>query len=279
MQYGINIDFLARDIGMKKAAELISEAGFTMLDYSPRFEKDNWKDDMMENMEIFNAYGLEVHQTHAPFNRYGSYKGIHKLTLDRCAEATEIMKAKYMVVHGDEFDFENMTFSTEAAMEYNHNLFLPYVELAKKSGYKIAFETVFEDGMPWDGNPYRRFTSDARELKNLITSYNSDCAVCCWDFGHANVSFENSAADVVRDFGAIIQCTHLHDNTAFDDSHQMPMTGDINWKETIKAFRDIDYSGVMSIEYAHGSIPPVLMKDFINLSFKAAEYVWNISEK
>ncbi len=269
MEYGININFFRRSLGIKKAAELIKKAGFTMLDYTPPLLDDNWKTDMKEAMRIFEYNGLSVHQTHAPFNRYGEYGDMHRLCIDRCAEATELMGAKFMVVHGDEFDFDNRIFSPEAAFDYNHNLFLPFAERAKQNGYKVAFETVFED------LNRRRYTSKSDELMDLIMSYKSESVACCWDFGHANVSFKNEAPDIIRKFGKLIQCTHLHDNTGID-SHQMPMTGDINWKDTMEAFRQIGYNGVMSVEYAHGSMPESLAQDFINLSYKTARYIWNL---
>ena len=192
-------------------------------------------------MKLFDAFGLTVHQTHVPFNRYGAYGEAHPECVARCFEATEILGAKYAVVHGDEFDFENITFSPEAALEYNRKMYLPYVEGGKAAGYKVAFETVFED---WDR---RRYTSRADELRKLIDSFNSESAVCCWDFGHAHVSFGKDAPSVARDFGSLIECTHLHDNTGID-AHSLPLLGDINWKETMRAFKDINYCGVMSVE-------------------------------
>lgn len=264
MEYGINIGFFAKELGLEKAAVLAAKAGFTMLDYTPPVRNDNWKAVMQEALQIFADNGLTVHQTHAPFNRYGSYGSMHKLCVDRCAEATARMGAKYMVVHGDEFDFENRTFTTEAALACNHAFFLPYVAQAGQNGYKVAFETVFEDG------DRRRYTSDAGELRDLIASFQSENAVCCWDFGHANVSFGKAAPTRIREFGSLIQCTHLHDNTGMD-SHQMPMTGDIDWKETAAAFRAIGYSGILCVEYAHGSMPAALAEPFLQLTCAAAK--------
>ena len=186
MEYGINIGYFERVIGTEKAAELISKAGFKYLDYTPNSRDENWEKQMKEDLNIFDAFGLEVHQTHAPFNRYGTYKDNHKLCMDRAMEATAIMGAKYIAVHGDEFDFDKYEFSYERALQYNHDMFMPYVENSEKSGYKLAFETVFEDG--YKGG-VRRFCSDPAELKKLILSFNSENAVCCWDFGHAHVAF------------------------------------------------------------------------------------------
>ena len=269
MDYGFNINYFARTIGMKKAAELIAKAGFTCLDYTPSVMEDNWEQDMKESLKIFADYGLTVHQTHAPFNRYGRYKEMHKLCLDRCAEATAFMGAKFMVAHGDEFDFENMTFSPEAAKEYNYNLFLPYVEHGEKNGYKVAFETLFED---WDR---RRYTSDAGELLDLITSFDNENVVCCWDSGHGNVSFGEKAPELIRKFGSLIQCTHIHDNVGID-SHQLPMTGGIDWKAFSDAFKEIGYRGIISIEYSHGNMPEHLVEDFAKLTYQTVKHIWSL---
>lgn len=270
MEYGINIGFFAKEIGLAKASALISKAGFTKLDYTPPLLEDSWEADMKEAVKIFADNGLSVHQTHAPFNRYGQYGDKLILCMDRCMEATAFMGADYVAVHGDEFDYDRMIFSPEAALEFNHRLFSPYVEEAEKCGYKLAFETVFED------RPNkRRYTSQADELLDVIQSFKSDCAVCCWDFGHAYVSFRDKAPDYIRQFGRLIQCTHLHDNTG-KDAHQLPMTGDINWNSVMAAFKEIGYDGVLSIEYAHGKIPEHLTEAFIDLTYKTAVHLWSL---
>ena len=270
MEYGININFFSKSLGIRKSAELIAKAGFTQLDYTPPLKNDNWKESMNEALSIFADHGLTVHQTHAPINRYGAYTGCYQLCLDRCAEATALMGAKYMVVHGDEFDFENHTFSPEAALNYNHDLFVPYVEQSGKDGYQVAFETVFEDCNK------RRYTSDIDELLTLITSFESENAVCCWDFGHAFVSFRASAPEKIRKLGHLIQCTHVHDNNGWSDTHQLPMTGDIDWKTTMDAFKEIGYSGITCIEYAHGNMAEHLVKDFIDLTYRCATCLWSL---
>ena len=73
MKYAININFFANKIGIEKAAALVSTAGFTELDYTPHIKLDTWHEEMVEALRIFDRYGLTVHQTHAPFNRYGNY--------------------------------------------------------------------------------------------------------------------------------------------------------------------------------------------------------------
>lgn len=266
MDYGINLGFFAKTIGMARAAELVAQAGFTCLDYTPPLADENWKQIMADHLGIFAANGLTVHQTHAPFNRYNQHGNQYSVRLQRCAEATAQMGARFMVVHGDEFDFDAREFSAEAALEYNHKLFLPYVEAGKQAGYRVAFETVFED------LKRRRFTSPAEELLALIRSYDSPNAVCCWDTGHGHVSFRKQAPELIRQFGSLIQCTHVHDN-AGNDSHQMPTTGDIDWPATMAALADAGYPGVLSIEYAHGSMPSHMVESFLQLTARSAQYL------
>ena len=268
MEYGINIEYFLKSCSLAKSAKMLSNAGFTMLDYTPPINQDDWKDCMKNSLKIFNDNGLTVHQTHAPFNfdgRCGS-KDQHKLYLDRCEEATEYMGAKYMVVHGDEFDFENFKYAPELAFEFNHKYFLPYVERSKGKKYKLAFETLFSDHKG-------RFTANPQELLDLIASYKSDSVVCCWDFGHAHVDLWSGAYDWIRKFGKLIKCTHVHDNVG-NDSHQMPFTGVINWSETMKAIKEIGYQGVMSIEYSHGKMPEDMMENFVELTYKAVKHLW-----
>jgi len=279
MEYGINIRYLTKSISMERAAEAVAKAGFTMLDYTPLVQEDTWEADMKRDMAVFKENGLTVHQTHAPFNRYSRYGDVqnHKICLDRCMEATAYLGAKYVAVHGDEFDFENITFSPEAALEYNHNYFAPYVKQAKEIGCKLGFETVFEDNMTRYAGK-RRFTSEPEELLSLIQSFHSKEAVCCWDFGHAHVSFPQTAAEYIRKFGSLIQCTHVHDNTGVD-AHAVPLTGDIKWNEMMTAFQEISYSGVLNIEYSHGNIPEELLDDFLKLTYQSAVYLWKMTGK
>jgi len=269
MKLGINIDFFANSVGIKSASEIVANAGFKYLDYTPPVLEDNWEEIMKSALKTFNEYGLVVHQTHVPFNRYGQYGNKFKLCVDRCMEATAFMGAKYSAVHGDEFDFEKMIYSDEAVFEYNHDFFEPYVKFAGDNGFKLAFETVFEE------HPVnRRYTSAPEELMKLILSFKSENAVCCWDFGHAYVSFPEMVIDWIIKFGSLIQCTHVHDNTGMD-SHQLPMTGDMNWDKIMKAFKDIGYDGVFSIEYAHGSIPEELLPNFLKLTYNVSKYLCN----
>ena len=266
MEYGINIDFF-RSAPLTDVAKAIADAGFTCVDYRPPVMDDNWEITMKEACKIFREYGLRVHQTHVPYRRPGTN---HRLYVERSLESVIYMGAKYAVVHGNEFDFDKVKYTPEAAFEFNHNYFRGDVEFAKKNGFKMAFETVFDD------HPVNlRYTSRPHELFELVTSFSSTSAVCCWDFGHANISFGESTCEWILKFGSLIECTHVHDNTG-SDSHQMPFTGDINWNRTMDSFKKIGYNNVLSIEYSHGNIPADMLSDFLRLSYNSLVNLSNL---
>ena len=110
MELGMNIQYFSKTLGIAQTAEILSDAGFRYLDYTPPME-DAWQEKMEEDMKIFVANNLTVYQCHAPFNRYKRWGSAekHKELVMRSLKAASRMQAKYLVVHGDEFDFERRT--------------------------------------------------------------------------------------------------------------------------------------------------------------------------
>lgn len=268
MNYSANINYLSKTLGMEKAAEILSASGFKEIDYTPPVIKDCWKQEMHKNMEIFSKTGLTVHQTHAPFNRYNQYGDKFLECMNRAFEATQYMGAKYMVVHGDEFDFNKSKYTPEKALEYNYRLFAPFVE--KADGIKIAFENVFED------KSVPRFCSEVTELKQLIEKFKSDNVCCCWDFGHANVAFGKEQPEKIKYMKGYIECTHVHDSAHAMDLHLLPFLGEIEWDKCIKSLKEIQYSGNLSLELVYGQIPAAVAETFSANLFKSLSYLWEM---
>lgn len=267
MDYSINFEYMKKGINEKNAAHIISKLGFRFLDYTPPIENDYWEKIMLKNMNIFEKENLSVHQTHAPFNRYGTYGDRHIEFLNRALEATIYMGAKFMVVHGDEFDFENNDYSPEKALIYNYDLFAPIIEKATAKNINIAFENVFEGGY----KNRARFCTRVEELEALIEKFNSDNVCCCWDFGHAGVAFGEAQAEKIKYLGKHIKCTHVHDCGHNQDLHLPPFLGSIDWKECMRAMGEIDYSGNLSFEFVYGKVPEELAETFLKSMTKIAD--------
>lgn len=269
MEYSINIGYLTATLSMAQAAELLSKNGFTALDYTPPVASDNWQAVMRENLDIFSSFGLRVHQTHAPYNRYGKWGANHKLYIERAVEASAAMGAEFMVAHGDEFDYESMEYSPEAALAYNHDYFLPYVEMAEKAGVGVAFENLFcESTRP------ARFCSEIEELLPLIESFDSKNVTCCWDFGHASVSFGEAQPEKLAQAAKYITCTHVHDNDTRSDEHLPPFFGKIEWKKCMDILKNSGYGGTLSYEIVHGKIPPEVAPDFVKMLASAGRTIY-----
>ena len=263
MKFGINIKYLTKSCTLERAAKAVSTAGFEYVDYIPVIKSADWEKELSDALEIFKNTGLSVHQTHSPMFRY-AYDRPDVNMIEAAFEATVRSGAKYMVVHGDEFDFENMEYSPQKALEYNHDLFAPFVKKAEDCGIKLAFETVFEDG--FKNRP--RFCSKAEDLKNLIESFDSSSVCCCWDFGHAGVSFGEKHPDMIRLLGKHIECMHMHDFGHGDDLHLPPFLGENNWKECNSAMKEIGYSGAYILEMVYGNILECNIDNF-------AKYIYN----
>ena len=262
MEYSINIDYIAKTMSMEKAARLVSQTGFTALDYTPPVTKDNWEQLMYEHLDIFTRNNLHVHQTHAPFNRYNHHKDKHLLFCERALTATKELNATYMAVHGDEFPFAQLEYTPERALTYNYDLFAPFVEKATAWNFGIAFENVFVDMTK------PRFCSDVLELKTLIERYNTPTVSCCWDFGHANVAFGKEQPQKMAQIAEYISCTHIHDNYYGKDLHLPPFFGEINWEKCMEVLKHSHYQGNLNFEFGYAAIPEILAKDYLKQFYK-----------
>lgn len=247
MLYSTHLDFFIKKqkMSFEDTILLVSKLGFDAIDHtSTKLLNPECLKIAASELSLIEKNGLFVTQTHAPYNRYNEYGNEYAVALERAYEITKMFGAKYMVVHGDEYEFDKYKFSPERALQYNYEIYAPYIEKAEKDGICLAFETVFEDRTPEMG----RFCSKAEELKELIEKFKSPAAVCCWDFGHAHIAFGDDQADKIRLLGKHIKCTHVHDNRLKEDLHMPLFTGDSDLLAIRKAFRDINYDGIFSLE-------------------------------
>ena len=250
MELAVNMEYFTKDIGLAGAAGVLQEAGFHYVDYTP--ELMNYKSSEWEKeLELLQDHGIQVYQCHAPVNRYKQYPSaeVHKRLLEVSLDAAVMAKAKYLVVHGDEFDIEREVYSPERALQYNYELFAPIVDRAVKEDIKIAFETLFQDVVP-----FPRYGSKVEELTTLIDRFSCSQACCCLDFGHASVAFQEKLPEAIEAIGDRIQCTHVHDNYLDSDLHLIPLLGKIDWPACMKALRGSTNIEVFNFELAYGHV-------------------------
>ena len=269
MQYSMSIDYLTKTMDMAAAANLLAENDFTAVDYSPKVSSEDWERCTQSDLAALRGARLTVFQTHAPFNRYGGYGERHRELVARGLEITARMGARYMVVHGDEFSGAPESWSPAAALAFNHDYFLPTVERAKSYGIGVAFENVFNDGLPTPRN-----CSDIEQLLSLVRSFDTGNVSVCWDFGHAQVAFGEAHPQRLAEVAPLVSCTHVHDNNGAMDLHIPPFLGKVDWKACVAALKEADYKGTWNFELVAGKIPSALAPDFLRALRHAGELIW-----
>lgn len=257
------------DRDILEAIDLVREAGFTRLDYGT--------EDVAEAnrvAEYLSATDIQVNQSHLPYNRYRGedYEPFARRLMEtaRCAK---IMGSPILVVHGDEFPFGQITYTREAARDFNYRLFAPVVEFAEQNGMRVAFETVFQDMDPLE-KP--RHCSLVEELCALVDLYASPSVGICWDSGHAKVQYGISQPNVLKTAGKRVIATHIHDNYYGKDLHTFPFMGDTDWKRLMENLLAIGYGGDLTFEMVYDRLPRTLAPAYLKLLFASGEMLMDM---
>jgi len=135
--------------------------------------------------------------------------------IKRALEVAEILPFRFLVQHigmtneyFDEHKFDHAMTAIEHLRAF-----------AKPLGVTVLVENIPNE-----------LSTPEKLIELLQTAHFQDVGVC-FDTGHAHMmSRVHQAFDVLKDR---IRSTHVHDNTAQDDSHLWPGNGTIDWGETM----------------------------------------------
>ncbi len=249
-----------------EALDLVSEAGFSHFDLAAETEKEA---EMLSN--YMKEKNLSVIQSHMPFNRYKRVDAdiFHQSVMEYAKNAKR-MDSKILVVHGDEFDYQNQAYTAKAALEYNYRFFYDLVDYAEKNGMRVAFENTFQEPTK-TSRP--RFCALVDELYALVERYQTDAVGICWDTGHARVQYGTHDMNALKIAGDKVICTHIHDNYYDQDLHGFPFTGNIDWKDFMGTLKEIGYQGNLSFEFVYDHLPKALALDYLKLIYRSGEYM------
>ena len=288
MELSMELGYLRRMYGtdrqrpIEQIAALGRGAGFRYADYTPEFETENWEAQARHDREVLDAAGIAVVQTHAPFNRYGKFPDDKlKDYYWNVFRGSKLLGAKYVVVHADEYRTVDH-YDEKEIEDFAYDFLAPYVAYARANEMTVAIETVFEDRIrrcpQFDGKS--RFTSRLHELQGLIERFNDDAVRCCWDFGHAACAYGlDGMTDALKQMGKYVVCTHVHDNYAGKDLHVAPFLGNIDWEAQMGALRTIGYTGTLSMEFAYGNLPDVLLPMWLKGVYETGKYMVGLYER
>lgn len=166
-----------------------------------------------------------------------------------CIEMTRILGADWMVMHPTNLPHDPL-YSRKKAREANLRYLAPYIEAAKKAGIGIAVENMVDFG----GKRRRYCGGDPEELIELVDTIHDPAVGICIDTGHANVSGIH-VGSFIRMAGSRLKATHIDDNNRDSDTHLPPFMGSVDWVDTMKALKEINYQGDFSFELGSHRFP------------------------
>lgn len=253
MKISTEIGSSAKFIGEEKAVELIAKAGFDAWDFS-MFDmcKYDWGNQcLLENnhplsgdnylafarklKQIGLDNGIICNQSHAPFpTACAAIRAYYKRAIECTAEAG----GQICIIHPD---------NNKSAQE-NAEMYFELLPFAKDCGVKIATENMWN----WDNEKDQAASaacSDPASFNAHLDAVNDDFFVACLDIGHAEMrGLNTSAVEMIKALGPRLQALHIHDNDKWHDSHQIPLSMQIDFVPIVKALKEIGYSGYFTLE-------------------------------
>ena len=253
MRISTEIHSAALHIGEEKAIEYYAKAGFDAWDFSMfSMCKYDWNagkllpnDHPLVSQEYLKFArklkqigldnGIHCNQSHAPFPVYcpeiRSY-------LKRAIECTAEAGGQICIIHPDNFK----------SAEENAEMYLDLLPFAKDCGVKIATENMWG----WDknlGHAVPHACATPKDFNAHLDAVNDEYFVACLDIGHAEMKgMDTNASEMIKALGTRLQALHIHDNDKLHDSHQIPGSMQIDFAAMVKALKEIDYKGYLTLE-------------------------------
>ena len=258
------------ELGLKNTIDIFSEAGFEGIDFNADLEEyytDVHDEAFYKNIKKYALdKGIVFTQTHAPF---GSSFMDEEKTRKRFGEIVKSMEhssflgADMIVIHPCNHINYKENHNYDFMMEYNLDFYKRLIPYAEKNHIKIAIENI--GGC---------ITETPEGLLELINTLNNDVFTVCFDVGHANICGQNPA-DMIREIGKHIGCTHIHDNDGIHDSHTLPYYGTIDWESVMKAFAETGYEGNLNYEAGlfANNVPGDLRKESAKYMARVGKYL------
>jgi len=280
-----------------------AEGGFRVMDIScaaimrperkDPFSEDGWEKTAHEIRELADKMGVDISQSHAPYNfapkdhaDEPDYVERFHEALDRAIRISAIVGVRQMVTHPFHALKREGAYDPEQLQRDNIEFFTPHIELADKLGVGIALENMLQSSKGWENDPKYCVLTD--ELISLIDTINAPNVGACWDFGHGHIACRdktcpmNDHAEELRKIGKRLRSTHVHDNNGTRDMHQLPFVGgNIEWEKLMPTLREIGYEGDFTYESAPyvDSMPAPLRGAATKFSYDVGMYLLSLCDK
>ncbi len=237
----------------KKPLRLIAEAGFSHVHWCHHYNSDF----VYQSCEIdaivkwLREYGLQLLDVHGSYGQekrwwslreYERLAGVelvkNRIELFCRLEGTGavIMHLPYITVDitPENEDIQRREF--EAVLRSLDEI-VPYME---KRRVRLALENMPDD--TWE------------LLDAALKRYPAATVGLCYDSGHGNFVRKNQFPDVERHLGRLY-ALHLDDNNGYEDQHQPPFMGSVDWERMARIIRASCYRGPLSFEISTKGTP------------------------
>lgn len=235
----------------EEAIERLREAGWENFELADKHWRDIDKREKPEEgfvnlRRLCGKLGVLVHQMHGPmFNvcEEPSELRVHVEEAERSLKWAGVLGVRWVVLHPGSAPSSEEEEGPELVRRRNLEVFSRLVQVARQVGVGIAIENA-ADG---ENKGRRVFGATVHELLSLVRALGDGEVGICWDTGHANLQ-KLDQYRAIRALGRHLVATHVDDNDSSSDQHLLPFEGNVDWKEVMRALREVNYKGFFNLE-------------------------------
>ncbi len=227
---------------------------------------------LLRERQLIEEASLTVSQIHGPWrwppqDRTKEEQEERMEKMNNTLRAASLLGCKHMVIHpmmpcGME---EKETEFASQTWDFNLCYMRELLVCAKEQGVIICLENM----------PMGRFSMNSGlKVLEFVQEINDENLKICLDTGHAAIVEQGDVAKVVRALGKEMKVLHVHDNNGYQDLHQMPFFGIVDWEAFGQALKEIEFDGVFSLETAPpGKLPDDVFEDMCKVLVKIVKSV------
>lgn len=268
----------------ENAYKKLKEHGYSCVDFNMgnpdhlvyTGEWDEIETYLLKEKALADEAGIVISQTHGPW-RWPPQDHIPSALAEwlemmkKAVRATAVLGCKYCVVHPVmPALFDDGKPEAEDTWKTNVTFMRELLETARAVGVTVCLENM----------PLLWFSiSKPQAIARLVREIDNEHFKMCFDTGHVFVFEGMSPAEELRKVGDIVKVLHIHDNDRERDSHKLPFCGSIDWADFGKALKDIDFTGVFSLETCPSAkLPDDIFEDMSKALAKMAKFIVEAKE-
>ena len=246
---------LERNFGIKKAIDIIADAGFDAMDFSI-FTDEHCTD--VHDIDYYRELrkyaedkGLVFNQSHAP---YPSSAISEEETEERFRKIVTAMRnssclgVKNIIVH----PMQHLTYAegdnAERLFEMNMEFYKRLIPYCEEYGIHVALENVWQYQKDGWSKIFFSTCAESDEFVRYLDTLDNEWLVACLDIGHAVLVCEDVSKFIHKLGKKYLKALHVHDVDGMYDSHTLPYFGVTDWDKVTKALADINYEGDFTFE-------------------------------